>query len=195
MSLIENITAIDKDLFLFLNGLHAPWADNIMFYVSQFWVWIPLYILMILLIVRKWRKESVWIILSIIIGLVLTDQLSTLTKFLVERFRPTHNIYMDGMVHIVKGYVGGNYGFVSSHAANVFGVAMISSLFIRNKIWCISIYVWAVLVAYSRIYLGVHFPLDILGGAMLGMGISGLVYFVHLQIRKRLISEIKSRLS
>lgn len=193
MSFSDKILQADTELFLTLNGFHANWADNIMYYVSQFWVWIPLYVLIILLIVRKWRKESIWIIITILIGLILTDQLSNLTKILFERLRPSHEPALQGLVHHVKGYVGGNFSFVSGHSSNVFGIALITSLVIRNRVYGVLIFFWAALVAYSRIYLGVHYPLDILGGMVLGMSVTGSAYLILKGIQSKLMAEIKSR--
>jgi undecaprenyl-diphosphatase len=193
MNIPEKILQADTELFLTLNGLHSDWADNIMYYISQFWVWIPLYVLIILLIVRKWKKESIWIIITILIGLILTDQLSNLTKIMFERLRPSHEPALQGLVHHVKGYVGGSFSFVSGHSSNVFGVALITALVIRNRIYTVLIFLWASLVAYSRIYLGVHYPLDILGGMILGMSVTGFAYLVLKGIQCKLIAEIKSR--
>lgn len=84
------------------------------------------------------------------------------------RYRPSHNFDLQGLVHLVNGYSGGLFGFVSSHAANSFGIAIFTALFLKNKWYWIFILLWAVLVSYSRIYLGVHYPADIIGGMVLG---------------------------
>jgi undecaprenyl-diphosphatase len=193
MSFLETLLAGDSALFLALNGMHHPIADVIMFYVSKMWIWIPLYIVVILFIVRRLKMEAIWIILSIVLCVVLTDQLTNLTKEFFQRLRPSHEPDLQGLVHHVKGYVGGKFGFVSGHAANVFGFALLSALIIKNKYYAWSIFIWAALVAYSRIYLGVHYPLDIFGGMVLGMGVATIVYLLLDKLRKKLIAEIKSR--
>lgn len=193
MSFLETLINIDRDLFLTLNGWHHPVADWIMFYVSKMWVWIPIYLAVVYYIIRTWKKESIWIILSMILCVVLTDQLTNITKEVFQRPRPSHALDLQGMVHHVQGYLGGKYGFVSGHSANVFGFALLSSLIIKRKWFYFVAFSWAALVAYSRIYLGVHYPLDILGGMVLGLSVAGLVYLTWHTIRKKLISEIKHR--
>lgn len=193
MSFIETLLCWDKQLFLSLNGMHHPVMDVVMFYVSKIWIWIPLYLGVIVYIVKKWKMESIWIILSIILCLVLTDQLTNLTKDIFQRLRPSHEPDLQGLVHNVQGYVGGKFGFVSGHSSNVFGFALLSSLIIRNNIFALGIFLWAGVVAYSRIYLGVHYPLDIICGMALGFAVAAIVYLILDTFRKRLMAEIKSR--
>ena len=193
MSFIETLLSLDTKLFLTLNGLHSPFLDVVMFNISKMWTWIPLYVGVVFFIVRKWKLESVWIILSIVMCLILTDQLTNLTKEIFQRLRPSHEPDLEGMVHHVREYVGGKYGFVSGHAANVFGFALLSALIIKNKIYTWVIFIWAGIVAYSRIYLGVHYPLDIFGGIILGVGVASIVYTILKTLQKRLRAEIKSR--
>lgn len=193
MSLIDTLMDFDRELFLTINGWHHPVVDWIMFYVSKIWVWIPIYLAVVIYVIRAWKTESIWIILSMILCVILTDQLANLTKDFFQRPRPSHAIDLQGMVHYVQGYMGGKYGFVSGHSANVFGFALLSSLIIKRKWFFYVAFSWAVLVAYSRIYLGVHYPLDIFGGMVLGLSIAGLVYLTWHTIRKKLIAEIKHR--
>ena len=193
MSFLETLISWDKDLFLTLNGIHHPMVDVLMFYISKMWIWVPLYLGVIYFIVRKWKMEAIWIILSIVICVVLTDQLTNLTKEIFQRLRPSHEPDLQGLVHHVNGYVGGRFGFVSGHSSNVFGFALLSSLIIKNMYYTWSIFTWATIVAYSRIYLGVHYPLDIFGGIVLGVGIATIVYLILDKFRKKLIAEIKSR--
>lgn len=194
MTFIDSLLALDTRLFLFLNGFHNSFFDVVMEYISKMWIWIPLYISVIVYLIRKWKKESIWLILAVIACVVLTDQFTNLIKMIFERPRPSHAVDLQGLVHNVNGYLSGKYGFVSGHSANVFGFALLTSLIIRKQAYTIPIFLWAGLVAYSRIYLGVHYPLDILGGAILGFLVAGLVFWVLNTIRKRLLSDIKSRL-
>lgn len=195
MNLINDIIEIDKTLFLALNGFHHPLLDGFMFYISKVWTWTPLYLAIIIGWIRKWKMESLWVILTVVICLVLTDQLSTLTKGLFERLRPSHNPEFEGLIHHVKGYVGGKFGFVSGHASNVFGFALLTSLIVKNSVYSVFIFMWATMVSYSRIYLGVHYPLDIIGGMLLGMTLAIITYTIYIRVRRRLMAEIRNRFS
>ena len=117
------------------------------------------------------------VVLGIALTITLADQISSgLIKDFIGRFRPTHNPEIESIVHTVNGYKGGLYGFVSSHAANTLGVAVYISLLFRNRYITLFMMLWSLLVAYSRIYLGVHYPGDILGGMVVGV-ISGFVVY------------------
>jgi undecaprenyl-diphosphatase len=176
MAWLENI---DQSLFLFLNGINATWLDPIMKAISSFWIWYPIVALFIFLVVRKYRKKF-WIpIVVATICFAITDQTSTLVKKSTERYRPTHNIEIAEKVHIIDNYRGGQYGFFSGHAANSFGLALVSLLFLKNKKWTIFVLVWAALVSYSRIYIGVHYPSDIFAGTIVGLGLAYIIYKLH----------------
>lgn len=175
--MLEQLLAWDKFIFSFLNSFHSEFFDNFFWIVTQKETWIPLYIAILYIIIRTKRKEATWIILGLIVTIVLADQLSSsLIKPLVERLRPSRDSTLSGLIHLVNGYTGGKYGFVSSHAANSFALALYSSLLFRNKPYTIFIFIWALINAYSRIYIGVHFPLDIIGGAAIGFISVGIVY-------------------
>ncbi|ODT53777.1 MAG: hypothetical protein BGP01_05090 [Paludibacter sp. 47-17] len=192
--MLETLLELDRSLFLIINGWNSPFFDEIMYFVSKVWIWAPLYLTFIIYAVRRWKLESIWIIVAMIICVVATDQLTNLTKDLFQRLRPSHEPALAGLVHHVNGYVGGRFGFVSGHSSNSFGFAMLSSLIIRNRHYTVSVFFWASLVAYSRMYLGVHYPLDIMGGMVLGILVAWVVFMVMESIRKRLMKEIKSRL-
>ncbi|NDV47656.1 phosphatase PAP2 family protein [Paludibacter sp. 221] len=177
--MIDILNTLDTNVFLFLNGIHSAFFDGFMYVFSDKWVWVPFYCALLYVIIVNWKKQSLWIILSLVVCIVLADQISSgIIKNLVERPRPTHNPALEGMVHIVNGYRGGMYGFVSSHAANAFGLALFCSLLFRRKIYSIMLFVWAALTAYSRIYLGVHYPFDIVGGTLVGVFSALLCYAV-----------------
>ncbi len=173
---------LDKDIFLYLNGLHAPVWDSIMWWISGTKSWIPFYVVLLVIIIyreRPWR--FIFTLLFLSVAVVLSDQISVLIKNLAERPRPTHNPEIADLVHIVNDYRGGQFGFVSSHAANVFAVAVFVANQFKSAKWSFLLLVWAFIVSYSRIYLGVHYPLDIICGGVLGalIGIQCYVFKVR----------------
>ena len=160
-----------------------------MFQASSRFTWIPFYILIIALLIKHYKKESILIILFIIITIVLSDQISVhLFKDLFQRLRPCHNTEIANSLHLVNNICGGAYGFVSSHAANSFSILVFLSPIIKDNIkflWWTMI-VWALLLCYSRIYLGVHYPLDVLAGAIVGSVIGLTTYSSYKLLVKKL---------
>jgi len=188
MNLIETLKLWDTYLFLLINGIHAPFFDSFMYAVSEKLCWIPLYISVLYVLIKCWKKESIWLIVAIIICIIISDQVASgILKDLVKRIRPSHVEDLKGVIHIVHGYSGGNYGFASSHAANSFGFALLTSLIFNRKIYSRSIIMWALITAYSRIYLGVHYPLDVMGGAIIGSLAALLCYWVIRKLRPSLL--------
>ncbi len=169
MNLIDTFKLWDTYLFLLINGFHAPFFDGFMFAVSAKLTWVPLYISVLYLVIRQWKREAIWVVLALVLCIIISDQVASgILKDLVKRLRPSHVEELKGVVHLVKEYSGGKYGFASSHASNAFGFALLSSLFIRRKLYCYAIFLWAFMTAYSRMYLGVHYPGDIVGGIVVG---------------------------
>lgn len=171
MEILQRLIEFDKELFLFLNGIHSPFWDQVMWYISEKWFWIPLYVFFLYLIWRNFKKDFWIILIGVAVLITITDQTHLhLFKNMFERLRPTHDPSLEGLVHTVNDYRGGKFGFVSGHASNSFAIAVFLSILLgaKYKYFTPLILFWASLVAYSRIYLGVHFPGDILGGAILG---------------------------
>lgn len=179
--MIEFLIDADTELFLFLNSLHTSWLDRVMFFISGKKEWIPLYLIFVVLIIKQFKWQSVWVFLGIGLTITLSDQLvSGIMKPFFARMRPSRSPELDGLVHLVNGYKGGMFGFASSHAANAFGLATFLWLVFKKQYkWFVWIFLWASIVAYSRIYLGVHYFGDILVGTMVGIGFGYLGYQVQ----------------
>ncbi len=159
-----------------------------MLWLSNTFIWIPLYLLIIFLIIRHYKYDSILILVFAIVTLAICDQTAShLIKLLVERLRPSHEPALIGLVHLSKAGAGGQYGFVSSHTANAIGLAVYFALVLDKSFKKLKyiIFIWAILVSYSRIYNGVHYPGDVLCGAILGSVISYLMFKLYL------ISKIK----
>jgi len=170
----------DQQLLLFLNSHHTPFWDAVMYTLSGRIIWAPLYLAILIYLGYTYRRKFLVILLFVIIAITLSDQISAhVFKNLFQRLRPCHDPVIGGMVHLVKGECGGMYGFVSSHAANSFMVALFSLMFIRRRWYTISILAWASAIGYSRIYLGVHYPGDVICGAILGALIGWGVYRLY----------------
>ena len=129
---------------------------------------------------KTYKRKFLIILIFVIIGVTLSDQLSVTIKNLVQRLRPCLEPELDGLVHLFKGECGGKYSFVSSHATNAFNVALFSLLFIRKRWYTICIIIWASVIGYSRIYLGVHYPADVIFGSMLGAFIGWSMYSLYI---------------
>jgi|LakMenEpi03Aug12_release.lakeMendotaPanAssembly.Ray.scaffolds.fasta_scaffold463788_2 undecaprenyl-diphosphatase len=177
--MIDSLKLIDKTILLAINSFHSSFLDVVMFYLSEIWIFTPFFIYLIYLIYKKIgiKKTSILIVFVAIL-ITLCDQTATVTKKSVKRFRPTHNIEIKDNLLIVKNYRGGTYGFFSGHAANTFGIAMFLFLLFskQTKASRFVFFIWAGLVSYSRMYLGVHYPSDIFVGMLVGLFFGFVVY-------------------
>ncbi len=185
---MNKLIELDSQLLQLINYFHTDFWDNAFWMISSIIIWIPLYAVILYAIIKSQKGQSWITILSLIILVVLCDQIShEVFKHGFERLRPTHDPLLKDFVKIIHGYRGGKYGFVSSHATNTMGLAVLSSLLFRNKVYSIFIYSWVVLIAYSRIYLGVHYPGDVVGGLILGALLGFGVYKLYKLVIPRFV--------
>ncbi|OJV12979.1 MAG: phosphatase PAP2 family protein [Dyadobacter sp. 50-39] len=168
---VHHIVRIDQELFLWLNGLHTPWLDTIMYWVTYKFTWIPMYVLLIALTVRAegWKRGGLMII-TVVLAVAVADKITSgFMKPYFLRLRPCHDPTITTVMHHVTD-CGGMYGFASSHASTSFALAISWFSLTRNKIPQMAfLFLWAAIYAYSRVYVGVHYPLDILVGSLVGM--------------------------
>ncbi len=177
LSFISLLKEIDAKLLLFINGAHSDFADVLMFGVSNKYTWIPLYLLILWLVWKHYGKKGIWVVLSFALAVTLADQISVhLFKNVFQRYRPCHNLDLQGLLHLVNGKCGGKFGFVSSHAANTAAVATVGIFFFRKHAkWIVWVLLgYTLLNCYSRVYMGVHYPSDVVGGFFLGVA-GGLI--------------------
>jgi undecaprenyl-diphosphatase len=182
--MLEKLLHTDTDILLAINGWNAPWADSLMWIVSEKTTWIPLYLLLIGLLVWRYRQPALnpkwswmkrvpqYVVIVAVIGIAIGTAdfiASGILKDWVARPRPTRVPELEGVLHLVNDYRSGQYGFVSSHAATTMACGLLFSLIWRNKIATIGLMLWVAANCYSRMYLGVHYPLDILGGLLVGV--------------------------
>ena len=180
--MLEQLLHIDTEILLAINGWHAPWADTLMWIISAKTTWIPLYLLLIGLLVWRYRQPAptpikllqkvpacVVMIVVIVLAVGAADFIASgILKDLVARPRPTRVPELEGVLHLVNNYRSGQYGFVSSHASTTMACALLFSLIWRKKIATVGLMLWVAMNCYSRMYLGVHYPLDIIGGLLVG---------------------------
>ena len=179
---------LDQQLFLFLNSLHSPFWDTVMHAISGRVIWAPLYLAILLYLGFRYKRKFLIIIPFIILAVTLADQISVqLFKNVFQRLRPCHEPSLAGIVHLVNGECGGLYGFVSSHASNSFNVALLSIMFIKRRWYTISIILWASVIGYSRIYLGVHYPGDVVCGAVVGAFVGWGVFKLYELTDKKIL--------
>ncbi len=216
---MDKILAFDEQLFWWINSHHTSWLDWILWVFSQSWSWMMVMVALLIMVFGRDRKSWLWLVLGMALCFLLADQISNIIKDGVMRLRPCHALDNVRMFHTNKG---GQYGFVSSHAANAFALAMYISLCYGggkrrgssqanmvkpNPKWIKSIICntgngwqspllpwlmmpWAAVVGYSRPYLGKHYPGDVFCGALLGLGLGALAYFVISKIRAKVSSAV-----
>lgn len=183
---MEEIIQLDKDLFLYLNGLGSTKWDPLWQFISHKFSFLPLYLFLVVLSFSKLGiKRTLFAIVFVVLLITVSDQMSTLFKNGLARLRPCHDPELIDLMRLAKSKCGGRFGFFSAHASNSFALAIFFGILLRPYFRPLLLFLlfWAAVVAYSRVYLGVHFPLDILTGAFVGTLLG--VVFVKLFIFAR----------
>ncbi len=181
--MFEKLKEWDTTLFLYLNGKHNSFFDVVMYWASDKLFWLPFYVFLLVIVIMYFKKRSWLVLLHIAALITASDQLaSDVIKKSVKRLRPSHEMSLQNLIHLSKAGPGGNYGFISSHATNSFALFVFLSLVLPKTYTPLKyvLFFWASLVAYSRIYNGVHYPSDVLVGAFLGSLLAwlfGKLYF------------------
>ncbi len=191
---MDYLNSIDTQIFLFINGLHNDFFDFIMYWLSDKLIWIPLYLFIVYIIIKEYKVKGIIVILMAVLVITMCDQTAShLLKNTVKRLRPSHVEALAGVIHLTKAGVGGLYGFASSHAANTFGLATFVSLILsqKYKVLKYSLFVWAILVSYSRVYNGVHYPGDVLAGAVIGIFWGWAISKLYLKIETKWLNAEK----
>lgn len=185
---LDKIIELDKQLLLTLNGSDSLFWDGCMAVYTTMIVWMPLAVFLLYVLIKNNNIRTFLLLIAIIaVVFVITDGItSTICKPFFERWRPTRDPELMYLVDVVNGYRCASYGFMSSHAANSFGIATFILLLMRNRALSLSLILWALLNSYSRIYLGVHYPGDIIGGTIVGVLTGVLMYRLYLYLCKKM---------
>lgn len=174
--MFEKLLKWDRDTFIYLNGLGAKEFDFFWSTITNITTWIPLFLLLIVLLILKFPKKEAFFKLMTVFGLVLFIIVVThLTKTGVGRLRPNNTEEINTLIRVLKSPT--DYSFFSGHAASSFSITVLVFLFLRKKIkWMVLFFIWPLLFAISRIYVGVHYPLDIIVGALVGI-LTGIIFY------------------
>ncbi|MDG3580792.1 phosphatase PAP2 family protein [Galbibacter pacificus] len=177
--MLDKLLEYDRELLIFLNNLGIEDYDYFWQTITQPIVWIPLYIFILILVFKTYQKEPLRKSILLTLAVVLTTSLITsLVKAIIARTRPSGNSDLTELIRVI--IEPNSYSFFSGHAANSFALTTFIVLILRNKYqWIYILYIWPVFFSFSRIYVGVHYPSDILAGALVGTLIALFFYQIH----------------
>ena len=188
MELMQWLIEIDEKLLLAINGCHNDYFDHFMYLFSDRWIWVPMYVAILYVMIRNFSfRKTIVCLIAIALTITIADQVgASLIRPIVERMRPSNpDNPISDLVHIVNNYRSGRYGFPSCHAANTFGLAFFVFFLFSRRWLTVFLMFWAVVTCYSRVYLGLHYPGDLFFGMILGFLSAVVVYFV----KRKLIGE------
>lgn len=180
--MLEKLLNWDQDLLIYLNSLGSEQTDVFWLITTSFITWIPLFLFIIILLFQVYnRKELRWVLLSYMSMLIFLTIVIFIVKESVGRFRPINDISINGVLRIISSPT--DYSFFSGHAASSFSIIMLAVLFLKRKIkWIGFLFIWPLLFSFSRMYLGVHYPIDIIVGALVGVLFASIFYRMHQKI-------------
>lgn len=186
----------DSSMFLWINGWHTDYMDNFIEFYTHKFIWLPLYLSLVYVVFRnfQWKATLVWLLVAILL-LVINDQLcASVLRHEVARMRPSNlDNPISSFVHVVDGYRGGRYGFPSAHAANSFGLAFYVMYVFRRILLSITMLLWAMMMCYTRIYLGVHYVGDLVAGMMLGLINATIIYYLFKQFMPHIVESFRPK--
>ena len=179
--MLDFLKELDTKLLFAINGAHYSFCDYLMFWASDRFIWIPFYFFLAFILYRQYGSKFWMIFLSVSILIILNNLLTVFIKEHVMRFRPCHNLLLQSKIILIDGNCGGLFSFVSSHAANSMALTTFIILLIGKKIKWLSILMlaWCLIVSYSRVYMGVHYPSDVLGGWLTGLTLALIVFNLY----------------
>lgn len=185
----DTLIEFDRQLLLFLNGSSSLYLDGLVRTLTNALTWVPLYVSLFYLVIKNndTATQILLVVACAVVCLLLTGTIDdTIVKPLVARWRPTHDPVIGSMVDIVNGYRGGRFGFFSAHACNTFGIAVFFCWLVRSRLLSTALVLWSLVNCWTRLYLGVHFPGDILCGLLWGAIGASLAYLLYHRLRLRL---------
>ena len=189
---MQTLTDIDRSVLAFFNGSDSLFVDNLAVILTSGLTWIPLYLSLLYVVIKnnETMKQIMLVIGCVILSIVLSDGVADfIVKPMVERLRPSNDPLIKYTVNVVEGIRGNSYSFFSAHASSTFCIAMFFSLLVRNKVFVVTMVSWSLINCWTRMYLGLHYPSDILVGLIWG-GVSGsLAYYIYIKSYLRIYKD------